>query len=358
MFEEVMSHPYRHLSKKQFWSSAMVAPAPGHIDPVLGDFPQISKSARIATMGSCFAQHISANLSHGGYNYYVAETAPCDISNEDARKQNYGVFSARYGNVYTVKQALQLFQRSFGDKEFESNIWSFKNCFIDAFRPNIQPEGFSSESELITDRIHHLKCVKDLFMNCDWFIFTLGLTEGWRSKSDHSIFPLAPGVHGGSFDPALHEFVNFRSRDVIEDLSSFVNLIQSVNNKVQIILTVSPVALMATYEKKHVLASNTYSKAVLRAAAEEVSSAFEKVHYFPSFEIITSPANQCRYIDDDLRSVKPVGVSHVMRIFRKHFMNDGSNSDDDPTSTYLGGVVDENDIICDEELIEKSLRKI
>ena len=53
----------------------MVAPAPGHIDPVLGDFPQISKSARIATMGSCFAQHISASLSHGGYNYYVAETA-------------------------------------------------------------------------------------------------------------------------------------------------------------------------------------------------------------------------------------------------------------------------------------------
>jgi len=353
-----MSHPYRQLSKKQFWSSAMLAPAPGHVDPVLGEFPQISKTDRIATMGSCFAQHISANLSQGGYNYYVTETSPVGINSEDSKKQNYGVFSARYGNVYTVKQALQLLQRSFGEKEFESNIWNFRNCLVDAFRPNIQPEGFKSETALIKDRIHHLKCVKDLFMNSDWFIFTLGLTEAWRSKSDHSIFPLAPGVHGGSFDPALHEFVNFTTRDVIEDLSAFVKQIQSVNKKVQIILSVSPVALMATYEKKHVLTSNTYSKAVLRVAAEEVSSSFKKVHYFPSFEIITSPANQCRYIDDDLRSIKPVGVSHVMRIFRKHFMHGGSENEEYLLSPHLGGVVNDSDVVCDEELIEKSLRNI
>ena len=105
-----MSHPYRHLSRKQFWSSAMVAPAPGHIDPVLGDFHKYPNRIVLPRWGVVLLS-IFPQTYHGGYNYYVTETAPNDLNNEDARKQNYGVFSARYGNVY-IKQALQLFQRS------------------------------------------------------------------------------------------------------------------------------------------------------------------------------------------------------------------------------------------------------
>lgn len=352
-----MTHPYLNLSPKQFWSSGMIAPAPGHVDPVFESFAQISKTDRIGTMGSCFAQHISASLSRNGFNYYVTETAPSGMNSDDAKKKNYGVFSARYGNVYTTRQALQLFERSFGLKDYETHIWQHHDHFVDAFRPNIQSGGFASKDVLLKDRVHHLKCVKQVFNDCDWFVFTLGLTEAWESKSDHAIFPLAPGVHGGNFDPSLHAFVNFKTHEVIQDLSTLVEHIQSVNKSVQIILTVSPVALMATYEKRHVLASNTYSKSVLRVAAEEVSSTFKNVYYFPSFEIINSPANQCRYIDNDLRSVKSIGVSHVMRIFRQHFMGEDATRGSTTPLTYCRGIYDQDEIICDEELIEKSLHK-
>jgi hypothetical protein len=48
-----------------------------------------------------------------GFNYFVAEQAQ-GLSPEQARANGYGVFSARYGNIYTVRQLLQLFERAHG----------------------------------------------------------------------------------------------------------------------------------------------------------------------------------------------------------------------------------------------------
>jgi GSCFA family len=51
----------------------------------------------------------------------------------------------------------------------------------------------------------------------------------------------------------------------------------------QILLTVSPVTLIATYEPRHVWASTTFNKSALRMAANVVERAFEDVIDFPSY---------------------------------------------------------------------------
>ena len=86
---------------------------------------------------------------------------------------------------------------------------------------------------------------------------------------------------------ARYAFVNFTVPETVEDLTGFLASLRSVNSKAKVILTVSPVPLVATYEDRHVLVSTTTSKAVLRVAATEVSSAHAWVDYFPSYEIIT-----------------------------------------------------------------------
>jgi hypothetical protein len=76
---------------------------------------------------------------------------------------------------------------------------------------------------------------------------------------------------------------------------------------------------MATAEPEaHVLAATTYSKAVLRVAAETLRKRYKHVHYFPSYEIITGSFNRGRYYSDDLRNVTEDGVAHVMRLFLEH----------------------------------------
>jgi hypothetical protein len=349
------SSPYSNLPAFHFWRSGVVDVTPGQFDPVVRTKFKISQEDAIVTLGSCFAQHLSRFVRESGFNYLSREMKPKnDVSLEpvDAMTQN---FSALYGNVYTAKQALQLVQRSQGWEPSES-VWSKDGRYYDPYRPTVFSNGFPNPETVFDERSSHLSIVAQLFQACDVVVFTLGLTEGWVSKTDGAVFPIAPGVVAGSFCEDLHSFVNFSYREVLADISDFCLTLKQINPKIKIILTVSPVSLNATFEKQNVLVSSTYSKSVLRAAAGEIVSTYEFVDYFPSFEIIINPQNHCRYLEDDLRNVTALGVKKVMALFKKHYMSSlHSKQDVNQIQTNRGYNTTSNDqiaqIICDEDLI-------
>ncbi|PZR51586.1 MAG: GSCFA domain-containing protein [Stutzerimonas stutzeri] len=282
-------------------------------------------STRVATAGSCFEQHIARHLKGSGYNYYIAEAGHPIIPEAVRAAQNYGLFSARYGNIYTARQLWQIFERAYGRFTPAEDHWQEgEDCFLDPFRPTTQPGGYVSLDELHADREQHLAAVRTMFETLDVFVFTLGLTECWRSRTDGAVFPLCPGVEGGRFDPESHEFYNQDVMDVVDDLTRFAEGLAAVNPTASIILTVSPVPLMATADPgAHVLSATTYSKSVLRVAAETMRRRFANIHYFPSYEIITGTYSRGGYYAPDLRNVVEKGVSHVMRLFMAH-ATDGS----------------------------------
>ncbi len=313
-------HPYKSLPDKAFWRRSVAGRPPGNVDPV-GEFDvRIEADTKVATAGSCFAQHIARHLKDSGYCYYVAEPGHPILPPSARERQNYGLFSCRYGNIYTARQLLQLMERAYGRFEPVEKPWKkAPGVFLDPFRPTSQPGGFISADEMLADRAQHLTAVGRMFETLDVFVFTLGLTEGWRSKKDGAVFPICPGVEGGKFDPKKYEFYNQTADEVIADLTAFRSALKDVNPKAQIILTVSPVPLVATaQEGEHVLSATTYSKSVLRVAAETVKRKFDDVHYFPSYEIITGAFNRGAYYAPDLRNVLEDGVSHVMRLFLAH----------------------------------------
>lgn len=356
-----MTNPYRGKPGYQFWRSSVANLAPLDVDPVAASGFKISPTDRIATAGSCFAQHIARTLSASGYNYMVAEDKPATAGAED---ENYGTFSARYGNLYTVRQLLQLFRRAYATFEPNEQPWTRNDgCLIDPFRPAIQAGGFADKAALDADRDAHLAAVRDMFETCDVFIFTLGLTEAWVSNSDGAVFPLAPGTVAPSVDPETYYFHNFTVGEMEADLSQFIDYFRRINPSAKIILTVSPVPLIATYEPRHVLVSTTYSKAALRVVADQISRRYDHVEYFPSYEMITGPHSRGAYFAEDLREVLPDGVKYVMRIFSNNYLSDEvapSVASIRPLSnaaerTEAQRVASISQIICDEELIESSL---
>jgi GSCFA family len=351
-----MTNPYRDLEDYQFWSKAMSWPAPGRVDPVVKG-GKIELAHNVSTMGSCFAQHISKKIRVSGLNYFVPEAAPPDVSDELAISMNYGVFSARYGNIYTVRQAIQLFDRAFGAFQPVDDVWESKGGFVDAFRPRIQPVPHSSAEAVRESAAEHLGFVRRVFLESDWLVFTLGLTETWESKLDGAIYPVAPGVAGGEFDSVAYKFRNFSASEVTEDLHGFLDRVHKINPLLRVILTVSPVPLIATYESRHVWVSTTFSKAALRVAADVAEREFNFVTYFPSYEVITSPSTDGRYYDDDLRQIREIGVNHVMRLFGEHFFPFEENVG---SIQYFGEHVDligSREIVCEEEIIERSLKE-
>lgn len=319
MTDRPSDHPYRSLPDSAFWRRAVAGQGPA-IDPLAGGFLTLGRDDRVATAGSCFAQNIARYLKRSGFDFLVTETAHPIVPADAAERHGYGQYSARYGNIYTARQLLQLFDRAYGEFAPVEDIWPApEGCrVVDPFRPTIEPEGYAGEAELRADRAHHLARVREMFETLDIFVFTLGLTEGWESTIDGAVFPICPGVSGGVFDPARHVFRNFRVGEVTADLSAFVARLRGVNSGARIILTVSPVPLVATASGNHVLAATTYSKSVLRAAAQEIAEDHDGVFYFPSYEIIMGAPAAARYFAEDMRNVTEEGVAQVMSVFLRH----------------------------------------
>ncbi|MEF3367756.1 GSCFA domain-containing protein [Methylocystis sp. 9N] len=327
-----------------------------HFDPVTHLPFYISKNEAVATAGSCFAQHISRALSFERFNYLVTEERPLTPGATD---ENFGVFSARFGNIYTIRQLLQLFDRAYGLFEPRELVWARNNgAALDPFRPRIQQGGFASPDQVVADREAHLAAVRRMFERCAVFIFTLGLTEAWVSQADGAVFPLAPGVVG--VEESQARSVNFEAISMIGDLKEFIDKLLAINARVKVILTVSPVPLVATFENRHVLVSTTSSKASLRVAAEEVCKYRpEQVAYFPSYEIIMAGGYRPPNFADDLRSVTEEGVRRVMTVFRRHFLTEAEagRTPESPIGAIELGAEDVSrmkavaNVICDEEAI-------
>lgn len=359
----VTANPYTTLPDKAFWRRAVARLPRDQVDPV-GDFRlRIDVDTRVATGGSCFAQHIARHLSQAGYFHLVTEPGHPILASEVRRASNYGLFSCRYGNIYTARQLVQLFDRAYGRFEPEEDVWiQAPDVVLDPFRPRVEPGGFNSEAEMRADRAQHLSAVRTMFESLDVFIFTLGLTECWRSRSDGAVFPLCPGVEGGTFDPDRHEFYNQPVEDVVSDLAAFAVALRTVNPAAQIVLTVSPVPLVATAQPgEHVLSATAYSKSVLRVAADSVRRRMSDVHYFPALEIITGAFNRGEYFGEDLRDVRESGVQHVMRLFMHHAaganplpaarsVRDAAAAD----SSYIGMAERLINVECDERALDRA----
>jgi hypothetical protein len=147
--------------------------------------------------------------------------------------------------------------------------------------------------------------------------------------------------------------------DVIDDLVQFREALAAVNPRAQIVFTVSPVPLVATAEPgANVLSATTYSKSVLRVAAETMRRRFANVHYFPSYEIITGAFNRGAYYAGDLRNVVESGVAHVMKLFMAHATSGTAEdaavgprvANDDDHLQIAGQTIE---VECDEVALDK-----
>lgn len=306
-------HPYSGLPDRNKWSRSVSK----NFDASAifsGSTPLIREGEKVVTAGSCFAANIIPYLVQAGLTYHKTERLHGVYRTVSDESLSYGKFSAAYGNIYTARQLLQLLRRCVGTFQPKEYCWIDNGTYIDPYRPGLRYKARSQrEFDLLTKQ--HLAASLRAFVECEVLVFTLGLTESWISAEDGAVFPACPGTIAGAFNPGKHVFKNFTVSEITADLSAFFGELKAVNPHCRIILTVSPVPLVATAEERHVLSATIYSKSVLRVAAEEMVSANENVHYFPAYEIITGPQAPYNFYEDDRRNVSVAGVDAVMTAF-------------------------------------------
>lgn len=302
-------HPYAAQPDRAFWSRA-VARNWAPVELVTQGAHLLRPDDRIVSAGSCFAANIVPFFESVGFTYLRTEFV------DGGDKYGYALYSAAYGNIYTPRQMRQVLERALGAFQPQEDRWRSGDLLIDPFRPGLpDPSDDDDEFDLITRS--HLDRTLEAIAGASVFILTLGLTEAWVSRLDGAVFPACPGTIAGTFDPARHTFINFSVAETTTDLADCIRLLRRINPTLRIMLTVSPVPLVATATDQHVFRATSYSKSVLRVACEEASRAFEDVVYFPAYEIVTGPYSD-GFFESDRRSVSQLGIQTVMDILFQH----------------------------------------
>lgn len=310
-----MSHPYENLPSDRFWRSAVSNVAAFQIRGLWKPRFRVKKRTKIATAGSCFAQHISRALVAKGYHWVDAEPAPEMMSAQAKRDFHYGTFSFRTGNIYTPGMLRQWLSWASGESEPPEVVWEKDGRFYDPFRPAVELNGFSSAQEVYASRMVTVAAVRRAIETANVFVFTLGLTESWHDKAGGFEYAICPGTVAGEFDPENHVFVNNSYASTFRHLKGAIRLARRMNRNLKILLTVSPVPLTATASGEHVLMATSHSKSILRAVAGDTKNANASVDYFPSYEIITHPVFRGMFFGPNQRTVDPKGIEFVMDSF-------------------------------------------
>jgi hypothetical protein len=311
------THPYRGLPADQFWSTA-IRPIPVEdLDPLRTPPFTIAPTDQVATAGACFAQYLPRHLQ--AYGYHFLQTEPPATPTEPS-------LSARFGTITTTRQLSQLLLGAYGLHRPQNRVWRRNDGrFIDPLRPQLFPQGFATPEEAILERRRHHDAIRRLFEQCRVFVFTLSLTETWLAE-DGTALPIPPGILDVDLPGQETTFENLSVAAMRQDMERFLADLFAVNPDVRVILTVSPIPIVATYEKRHVLLSNTASKSALRVLADETERAHASVFYFPAYEIITAPQSRGAYFEPDLRALTKAGMANTLRAFSRHMMRPAASA--------------------------------
>lgn len=357
-------NPYKNLPKESYWSEAVAKRGERPYENLWASKWKLSDDMAFTTYGSCFAQHISRALIANKLKWVNAEPAPRLAPDELKRKFNYEIYSSRTGNIYTAAQLRLWTELALGKKTVDDcELWVAEDGRVyDMLRPRIEPNGFASLEEASLSLQSTIYRFARSVRSANVFIFTMGLTEGWENAETGMIYAMCPGTAAGAFDEAVHVFKNYGFSEIETDMEIAIQNLRQLNPKLRILITVSPVPLVATASGKHVLSATTYSKSVLRAVAGLLESRFEYLDYFPSYEIITTSASHGRFFQDNLREVRPEGVAFVMGHFLKGLKLEkipkrrrakrSQEDEDNINEAKLVAQQEAEDLVCEEMILE------
>ena len=340
--------PYSGRPQRAFWRGGVAGVGALDLSDLYRPRFALTPETPVFTAGSCFAQHVGVAMKRAGLRVIDAEPAPRGMPPDTARRFGYGTYSARTGNIYTVRQFRQLVEEMLGLFTPALPAWERDGRYRDALRPSVEPEGLANPEQVAEMRAHHLVALGRALQEAELCVFTLGLTEGWEHRETGTAYPTAPGTIAGAYDPDVFVFRSYGVADILEDFTALEAMLAELNPDLRWLLTVSPVPLAATASDDHVLTATMRSKAVLRVVCDMLRDRSDRIDYFPSYELVMSPAHPAGAFGPDLRSVRPEVVEGIMALFLgAHGMAPA------PMGQHGDQVVDSmDDALCEDVLLD------
>lgn len=241
----------------------------------------------ILTTGSCFADQFGQWLQKNKFDVMV------------------NPYGANYNPISIHKSLIESLSLELDEKLFieQHGLWHHFDY---------HSQWSSHQEEELRDSIQKIhQKVNQYIKKLDVLIITYGTAWIYHHKTLNSVVSNCHKVPAGEFEKKL-----LTVEEIIHSFRQLYDVIKKNRPDFRIILTVSPVRHI-----KDTLVLNSVSKATLRLACHTLSSQYEEVEYFPSYEIMMDDLRDYRFYARDKIHPTEVALDYISHKFSDQYFN-------------------------------------
>ena len=265
----------------------------------------INHQHNILSVGSCFTEHIG--------------TALADLKFKVLQNPNGILFDPS-----SVSSSLVSYIQN---KQYTGNNLIYLNELWQSWQHHSRFSG--TDKQQVLERINQSQMQAHHFLReADWLIITLGTSFSYRltdivpTSPTESLRPLPELPVANCHRAPAQWFQKYLMpvTETIEKLDNAIHQLFYFNQKLQIIFTVSPV--------RHIrdgVVENNRSKARLIEAVHHLVHKFDRLFYFPSYEIVIDVLRDYRFYDIDMVHPNYLATDFVLKKFLETFMSNETN---------------------------------
>lgn len=251
----------------------------------------------------------SKDINHK-HNLFFIGSCFSDYINLYFKNNKFNTQSNPFGVVYnpvSIEKVISAIatKKRFTKKDlfYENGLWKSFSTHSSLSNTN-ENDMLSNLNKIVTETFSFLK-------NTDYLFITLGTSQVYEYKKTNEIVCNCHKLLPSSFNKRM-----LTTNEIINSIDNIINIVTTINNKVNFIFTVSPVRHF-----KDDLITNTISKSLLFIGLNEVCKNNNEVYYFPSYEIILDELRDYRYFADDLVHPSSMAVKYIWEIISGTFFS-------------------------------------
>lgn len=279
----------------------------------------IGATDTVYAIGSCFARNVEKALEGAGLRVLSREF---DLGEIGASIED----GANFFNKYSIHSVLNEIRWALERDTFPGADIAYeigRDRYVDA-QLGMARLDFPIDT-ILAFRHRYLDAIRAV-VDADVVILTLGYVETWFDRKLDLYLNVMPPTQMIKAEPDRFEFRVLSYHDVLAGLNDLYALLQKYRTKpLKMLVTVSPVPLLATFRDMDVLVANAYSKSVQRAALDEFLIGKTGVDYFPSFEFVTLSNPSVAWSRGDYRHVSQDVINRIMDSVMQSYLGRGTD---------------------------------
>ncbi|MFM2375527.1 MAG: hypothetical protein RLZZ165_624 [Bacteroidota bacterium] len=261
----------------------------------------IGHSSRIVSVGSCFAERMGDRLRH--YKFRLLQNP-------------FGIIFHPLPLIAPLAAALSGENLPGGPLFLHDGRWRSLAFHSQLSHP---------DKHILQDKIQAaLQATGTALRKADVLILTLGSAIGFQDRETGTIVANCHKLPQQRFASNMS-----RVHELRDGMAQFFAHLFAENPAVQVLLSVSPVRHLRAG-----MVENGGSKAVLRCLCEELCADFERVSYFPAYELLMDDLRDYRFYGRDLTHPSEMAEDYVWEKFSTAWLSDTARQ----TNSALDGI--------------------